>query len=59
MSQIKTELQRITFDCPPGDDLKAWLAVEAEKDNRSLSNYIYKILSDHRMERESHASNRH
>lgn len=60
--KLNLELRRITIDCPTywgneGVDLKTWLAEQAEKDGRSLSNFIIKILSDYRTERESHANN--
>ena len=56
--KLNLELQRITIDCPAdwGEDtvnLKAWLAERAEKDGRSLSNYIIRLLQAHRTEKEA------
>ena len=53
MSKIKLGCQRITIDVPPEyPDLKAWLVERANKDGRSLSNYIVRILEIYWTERE-------
>ena len=61
MTQLNLELQRITIDCPNEDEavkpLKPWLAEQAEKDGRSLSNYIIRVLQAHRTEKEAQDAN--